>query len=120
MFRLVALIAAIAAFLLFWPRRDSIGSPQRPPVSTDTAASPQRPRVSQDNVVANAEPSARTGNNADHREWQLVAAADGEACRNELTALGVKFRPLPDRTEPDANGCGIPHGVIVTRGPLGV
>ena len=55
-----------------------------------------------------------------HREWELVAAADGAACRAELSALGMQFRELPDRTEPDAQGCGIPHGVIVSRGPLGL
>jgi hypothetical protein len=55
-----------------------------------------------------------------HREWELVADANGEACRTELTALGIKFRALPDRAEPDRDGCGIPHGVLVTRGPRGI
>jgi hypothetical protein len=54
-----------------------------------------------------------------HREWELVAAADGAACRAELKAMGIRFRELPDRSEPDAQGCGIPHGVIVSKGPLG-
>jgi hypothetical protein len=33
--------------------------------------------------------------------------------------MGMRLRELPDRTEPDAQGCGIPHGVIVSKGPLG-
>ena len=41
---------------------------------------------------------------------RLVAAADGAACRSELQALGIRFRELPDRTEPDAQG-----GYLVTR-----
>lgn len=54
------------------------------------------------------------------QQWAQIAAHDGAQCRADLTAAGVRFRALPDRTAPDARGCGIPHGVVVTRGPTGI
>ena len=52
--------------------------------------------------------------------WTLVSREDGAACRDELKSAGFKFQVLPDRTEVDRLGCGIPHGVVVLRGPTGV
>jgi hypothetical protein len=71
--------------------------------------------------VAPTDQTAKTTNDRSttHREWELVAAADGAACRAELATMGIRFRELPDRAEPNAEGCGIPHGVIVSKGPLG-
>ncbi|MEZ4409560.1 MAG: extensin family protein [Polyangiales bacterium] len=53
-------------------------------------------------------------------QWEHLASADGAACRAALRAAGVRFTSLPDRERPDARGCGIPHPVIVTRGPTGM
>jgi hypothetical protein len=53
-------------------------------------------------------------------EFDRIASYDGAACRKGLDEMGVRFRPMPDRSEPDARGCGIPHGVVVTRGPSGI
>jgi hypothetical protein len=55
-----------------------------------------------------------------HPEWDRLASFDGVACREKLVSLGVQFRALPDAPAPDAHGCGIPHGVLVTRGPTGI
>ena len=52
--------------------------------------------------------------------WALAAREDGEACRLGLKTAGYKFRSLPDAKQPDRLGCGIPHGVVVWRGPTGV
>lgn len=52
--------------------------------------------------------------------WSLVAKEDGAACREELKTAGFKFQSLPDKTTADKSGCGIPHGVIVFRGPTGI
>lgn len=52
--------------------------------------------------------------------WSMNAREDGASCRAELKAAGFKFSSLPDRSAVDKNGCGIPHGVIVTRGPTGI
>lgn len=54
------------------------------------------------------------------RQWEHVASTDGDQCREELAKTGAKFRPLPDRAKPNTDGCGIPHGVILTKGPTGI
>ncbi len=54
------------------------------------------------------------------RQWDHVSEGDPAACRAALRAAGTRFRSLPDRPTPDRQGCGIPHGVIVTRGPTGI
>jgi hypothetical protein len=106
MFKTIA-AAILVATLFAWRCSPSMGSPTQTPIPTA-------------NGPAKAEPANAAEPRDGHREWELVADADGAACRAELTALGMRFRELPDRTEPDAQGCGIPHGVIVTRGPLGL
>jgi hypothetical protein len=45
---------------------------------------------------------------------------DGKACREDLASRGVRFRALPDELEPNEQGCGIPHGVLVAEGPTGI
>lgn len=52
--------------------------------------------------------------------WSLAAKEDGDACRADLKAAGFRFQALPDRREPEKSGCGIPHAVIVMRGPTGI
>ncbi|MDO9021360.1 MAG: extensin family protein [Deltaproteobacteria bacterium] len=54
------------------------------------------------------------------QQWQHLASEDAAACRAALRAAGVRFRAMPDRAAPDPRGCGIPHGVVVTRGPTGI
>jgi hypothetical protein len=59
---------------------------------------------------------------ADHakRQWENLSSVDGAQCREELKKTGAVFRALRDRDKPDQNGCGIPHGVILTKGPTGI
>ncbi len=52
--------------------------------------------------------------------WDMIASEDGAACRAELKEAGFKFQSMPDRKERDKSGCGIPHGVIVIKGPTGI
>src|SRR5688572_29876620 len=106
MLKVIALATLVANFFL-WRCSSSIGSPKQ----ADQPAT---------NGIVKAEPVKTTEQSNRHREWELVAAAGGAACRAELAALGIQFRELPDRAEPDAQGCGIPHGVIVSKGPLGL
>jgi hypothetical protein len=54
------------------------------------------------------------------RQWDhVVSASDGE-CVAALTATGAKFRALPEVAAPNARGCGIPRGVLLSRGPTGI
>ncbi len=53
--------------------------------------------------------------------WSIAAHEDGAACREALKAEGYAFQAHPDRARPDGKtGCGIPHGVVVVKGPSGV
>jgi hypothetical protein len=53
--------------------------------------------------------------------WSMAAQEDGAACREALKAQGFGFQAYPDRTQPDGKtGCGIPHGVVVVKGPTGI
>jgi hypothetical protein len=54
------------------------------------------------------------------RQWDHLASSDGAQCREDLKKTGAVFRAVPDREKPDQNGCGVPHGVIVTKGPTGI
>jgi len=54
------------------------------------------------------------------RQWEHVASVDGVACRAELASEGVRFTSLADVAAPNRVGCGVPHGVVVTRGPTGI
>lgn len=52
--------------------------------------------------------------------WSLAAREDGAACRDALTVAGFTFRSYADKAQPDPSGCGIPHAVVVVRGPTGI
>jgi hypothetical protein len=52
--------------------------------------------------------------------WSLAARESGDACRKDLETAGFKFRALGDKVQPDKSGCGIPHPVLVLRGPTGI
>lgn len=98
----------------------SAGPPAAPFAPAPVGATPPAP------APVGAAPSARTSRAAatpaaPGAQWQhLSGKADGAACRAALREAGVRFRPLPDRDAPDRRGCGVPHGVVVTRGPSGV
>ncbi|MDF2692299.1 MAG: extensin-like protein [Labilithrix sp.] len=71
------------------------------------------------------EPAPSTVNTSSEEEplvdaWTLAAREDGEACRKELASAGFKFRASGDKAQPDKSGCGIPHPVLVFRGPTGI
>ena len=66
-------------------------------------------------------PNASVPSPQDNRAaWIRLAALDGAACRDRLKSLGVVFRSLPDVALPNEQGCGIPHGVLVDKGPTGI
>ncbi len=65
-------------------------------------------------------PFAPSPAEANHAAWDRLAVLDGSACREKLAQSGVRFRALPDQSAPNDEGCGIPHGVLVTQGPLGI
>lgn len=79
-------------------------------------------------LEARAEPSRRTNvaasiddaANDEATAFDRLLARDGPACREALRAAGVKFKALPDRDAVGPNGCGMPFGVILSRGPTGV
>jgi hypothetical protein len=111
--------AALAVALLSSP-----GAPAAPLVSTSPGAptaplalsSPEAPAAPLVLTSGTAAGAASFG-----RQWQhLSGKADGAACRAALHKAGVRFRALPDQGAPDQQGCGVPHGVVVTRGPTGV
>lgn len=53
--------------------------------------------------------------------WSMAAREDGQACREALKTQGYAFQSFPDRAQPDGKtGCGIPHGVVVVKGPTGI
>jgi hypothetical protein len=53
-------------------------------------------------------------------QWLNAADVDPVACLATLKASGAKYRALPPQARPDRKGCGMPHGVIVFRGPTGI
>ncbi|WP_437288842.1 extensin-like domain-containing protein [Sorangium sp. So ce406] len=54
------------------------------------------------------------------RQWNHIAAAAGADCRDALKSTGARFQPIPDTQKPNKKGCGIPRGVLLTRGPTGI
>lgn len=95
-------------------------SPPAPPLGASEAAlapaaDPPRepePVIDEEEAASAPEPPLDT--------WSLAAQEDGDACRADLKAAGIKFRAFGDRKEPDKSGCGIPHPVVVSRGPTGI
>jgi hypothetical protein len=71
-------------------------------------------------VAARAHATSMTSSPWPARQWDNAASVDGATCRAALKAAGVKFTSVADVAHPDRRGCGIPHGVIVTRGPTGI
>ena len=53
-------------------------------------------------------------------QWLNAANVEPTACLAKLAASGAKYTVLPAQTKPNAKGCGVPHGVLVTRGPTGI
>lgn len=53
-------------------------------------------------------------------QWLNAANVEPTACLAKLAATGAKYTVLPQQSKPDAKGCGVPHGVMVTRGPTGI
>jgi hypothetical protein len=89
------------------------------------AVAPREERAATSPAKAVVEGEAEADDSSDDREplldaWSLAAKEDGPSCRADLTALGFKFRTVPDKSAPEKSGCGIPHGVLVLRGPTGV
>jgi hypothetical protein len=66
------------------------------------------------------EDGERAATSGVHPEWDRLASLDGAQCRERLGTMGIRFRSMPDRATPDAQGCGIPHGVVVSKGPTGI
>ncbi|MBI2392646.1 MAG: extensin family protein [Deltaproteobacteria bacterium] len=57
-------------------------------------------------------------------QWANAAGADGAKCLAELKAAfngsAAKFTAHAPMTKPNKQGCGMPQGVTVTRGPAGI
>src|SRR5207253_313724 len=53
-------------------------------------------------------------------QWLNAANVDPIACFEQLEASGARYRALPPQAHPDRQGCGMPHGVVVSRGPTGI
>jgi hypothetical protein len=53
-------------------------------------------------------------------QWLNAASVDRVTCLQRLRESGATFRVLPVQERPNAKGCGVPHGVLVTRGPTGI
>lgn len=53
-------------------------------------------------------------------QWLNAADVEPTACLAKLAASGAKYTALPAQEKPNAKGCGVPHGVMVTRGPTGI
>jgi hypothetical protein len=88
--------------------------------------------VAESAAPAEAEPTSPGGSLVDlaltiadprtrpERQWDHIVQASGDDCRAKLTESGAKFRAVPDVGKPNRNGCGIPRGVLLTRGPTGI
>jgi len=53
-------------------------------------------------------------------QWTNAAAVDGDRCVAALKASGAKFTAHPAMKQPNKQGCGMPRGVTVTKGPTGI
>lgn len=53
-------------------------------------------------------------------QWTNAASVDGPATVASLKAAGAKLTAHAPRAKPDAKGCGMPHGITLTRGPTGI
>jgi len=123
-------LACIAACIGASPAPPSVAQPSGPsierhdePRSTATAPEslPTIP-VSTELPEDSATPIAIRPSAAEmtQRQWNNVASVDGASCRADLTRAGFRFTPVVDVAAPDKKGCGVPHGVVVARGPTGI
>jgi hypothetical protein len=53
-------------------------------------------------------------------QWLNAASVDPVECLARLKESGARYRELSFQSHPDKKGCGVPHGVLVTRGPTGI
>jgi hypothetical protein len=53
-------------------------------------------------------------------QWDHAAAVDGPACIAALKKSGAKFVAHAPQKKPNKQGCGMPNGVTVTKGPTGI
>jgi hypothetical protein len=53
-------------------------------------------------------------------QWSSAAATDGAKCLAALKASGAKFTAQTAQTKPNKQGCGMPQGVTLTKGPTGI
>lgn len=54
------------------------------------------------------------------KQWAFLEQATDDGCRERLAKTKARFQALPDQDAPNAQGCGIPRGVLLTVGPTGV
>ncbi|HEY8089605.1 MAG TPA: extensin family protein [Polyangiaceae bacterium] len=77
-------------------------------------------------VLAAPAPSARADGkpspfpNGLSPQWLNAADVEPTACLERLKASGARYTVLPPQARPDRKGCGVPHGVFLTRGPTGI
>jgi hypothetical protein len=62
-------------------------------------------------VVAQVKPSP---------QWTNATQSDAAQCLAALKASGAKFTAHPTMKQPNKQGCGMPQGVTVTKGPTGI
>ncbi|WP_437814859.1 extensin-like domain-containing protein [Sorangium sp. So ce1078] len=89
------------------------GAPATPPAASPGWAGPWVEHLADAAGLGERPPRAQ-------RQWNHIAAAAGADCRDALKQSGARFQPLPDIAKPNKKGCGIPHGVLLTRGPTGI
>lgn len=104
------------------PAQAPAGTGKAAPKPSAPKAAAKKPLTIKERLQRAGWQSALAESRAEHakRQWENLATVDGAQCREELKKTGAVFRALPDRAKPDHNGCGIPHGVIVTKGPTGI
>lgn len=88
--------------------------PETPVVAKEIAAPPTEPAKTETTTEAKPEEPELLDT------WSLAEREDGAACRAALKDAGFKFSAYPDVKQRDKSGCGMPHGVIVFRGPTGI
>ncbi|AUX28870.1 uncharacterized protein SOCE836_009550 [Sorangium cellulosum] len=89
------------------------GAPAAPPAASPGWAGPWVEDLADAAGLRERPPRAQ-------RQWSHIAAAAGADCRDALKQSGARFQALPDVAKPNKKGCGIPHGVLLTRGPTGI
>ncbi|MEM6791196.1 MAG: extensin family protein [Myxococcota bacterium] len=83
------------------------------PAPDATSPSPSRRRIA--DGPTDAEVLSRP-----EKQWRWIREATDDTCRARLRDTAARFIGLPDRDEPNGNGCGIPRAVALIRGATGV